>query len=475
MPYKEERVADTQYDLAVIGSGPGGYVAAIRASQLGLKCAIVEKDPALGGVCLNVGCIPSKAFLHTAELLENARDGKRIGFAVDNPHVDWSGLMGHKERVIKQMTGGVASLMKKNKVDVFKGFGRLSGPNSISVKGEDGSDQTVNAKTVLVATGSRPKSLPFAKIDEDRILSSTGILDLKELPKRLVIIGGGVIGSEMATAFHGFGTDVTILEALPRIVRLADEEISAELQRAFQRKGIKVFVNAKVGGIDPTDNGVAVMYTDADGKEQHIEADRVLVAVAREPLTSDIGLEDVGVEKDERGYVKVNEYMQTNIPSVYSLGDCVGKTGLAHVASAEGIVAAEHIAGHHTTPVNYDKVPAPYWCSPQIGHAGLTEAQAKERGYETKVSKFPFSANGHATILTERVGFVKIVADAKYDEILGIHIIGPHATELLGEVGVALSHEATSESLASTVHAHPTIYEAIMEAAHGLIDGPINM
>lgn len=466
-------MADQQYDLAIIGSGPGGYVAAIRASQLGMKCAVVEKGD-MGGVCLNVGCIPSKAFLHTSELLEEARDGQRIGFAADNIRLDFNGLMNHKQRVVKQMSGGVGSLMKKNKVDVFKGYGRLTGPNTIGVQGEGG-DQTVNAKNIIIATGSAPKSLPFAKIDEELILSSTGILALKEQPKRLVIIGGGVIGVEMATAFHGFGTQVTILEALPRLVNLADEEISAELLRAFQRKGLKVNLNVRVGGVDPSNGGVTIMYTDSDGKEQQVEADKLLLAAGRGPITNDLGLEQVGVEKDERGFIKTNGFMQTNVPSVFAIGDCVGKTGLAHVASAEGILVAEYLAGHRVSPIDYVKVPAPYWCRPEIGHVGLTEAQARERGYDVKIGKFPFSANGNATIHTERTGFVKIVADKKYDEVLGIHIIGPKATELLSEAGLAMSHEATGESLAHTIHAHPTLYEAIGEAAHGLIDGPIHI
>ena len=465
-------MADTQYDLAVIGSGPGGYVAAIRASQLGLKAAIVEKD-AMGGVCLNVGCIPSKALLSTAELLEHARDGKRIGFVADNIRLDFGALMSHKERVVKQMTGGVGGLMKKNKVDVYKGFGRVSGPTTVTVQG-DGGEQTINTKQIIIATGSTPKSLPFAKIDEERILSSTGMLALKEVPKRLVIIGGGVIGVEMGTAYHAFGADVTILEALPRIVSLADEEISAELARVFTRKGIKVQTGVKIGGVDPTNGGIAVMYTDAEGKEQRIEGDKLLLSVGRAPLTKEIGLEEAGVELDERGFIKVNGMMQTNVPSIYAIGDCVPTPALAHVASAEGILAVEHMAGEHVTPINYDHVPSPYWCSPEIGHVGLTEAQARERGYDVKIGKFPFAANGNASIHMERNGFVKIVADKQYDEILGIHIIGPKATELLSEAGLALSHEATAESLAHTIHAHPTLYESIGEAAHGLIGGTIN-
>lgn len=466
-------MADQQYDLAIIGSGPGGYVAAIRASQLGMKCAIIEKGD-MGGVCLNVGCIPSKAFLHTAELLDEARDGQRIGFAADNVRLDFNALMGHKGRVVKQMSGGVGSLMKKNKVEVLKGFGRLAGPNSVTVSG-DGGDQTISAKNIIVATGSTPKSLPFAQIDEQLILSSTGILSINEVPKRLVIIGGGVIGVEMGTAFRSFGTEVTILEALPRIVALADEEISAELTRAMTRRGFKINTNVKIGGVDPSNGGISVMYTDADGKEQKAEGDKLLLSVGRAPLTKNIGLEEVGVEVDERGFIKVNGMMQTNVPSVFAIGDCAPTPALAHVASAEGILVAEFLAGHHVKPINYDHVPSPYWCRPEIGHVGLTEAQARERGYDVKVGKFPFSANGNATIHTERNGFVKIVADKKYDEVLGIHIIGPKATELLSEAGLALSHEATGESIAHTIHAHPTLYEAIGEAAHGLIDGPIHI
>lgn len=465
-------MADTQYDLAVVGSGPGGYVAAIRAAQLGMKAAIIEKGD-MGGVCLNVGCIPSKALLNTADLLEHAREGKRIGFVADNIRLDFGALMAHKERVVKQMSGGVGGLMKKNKVDVYKGFGRVTGPNSVSVQG-DGGEQTINTKNIIIATGSTPKSLPFAQIDEERILSSTGMLALKEVPKKLVVIGGGVIGVEMATAYHAFGTEITILEALPRIVSLADEEVSAELTRAFTRKGIKIQTGVKIGGVDPTDGGIAVMYTDADGKEQRVEGDKLLLSVGRAPLTKDIGLEQAGVELDERGFIKVNNMMQTNVPSIFAIGDCVPTPALAHVASAEGILAVEFMAGEHVTPINYDHVPSPYWCSPEIGHVGLTEAQARERGYDVKVGKFPFAANGNATIHMERNGFVKIVADKKYDEILGIHIIGPKATELLAEAGLALSHEATSESMAHTIHAHPTLYESIVEAAHGLIGGTIN-
>jgi len=466
-------MADTQYDLVIIGSGPGGYVAAIRAAQLGMKAAIIEKGD-MGGVCLNVGCIPSKALLHTAHMLDETREGKRIGLVADNVRLDLPALMAHKNRVVKQMSGGVGGLMKKNNVDVFKGFGRVAGPNSVSVQG-DGGDQTINARFIIIATGSTPKSLPFAKIDEQVILSSTGILSLNEVPKRLTIIGGGVIGVEMGTPFRSFGSEVTLLEGLPRIVNLADEEVSDELTRALTRKGFNIKTGVKISGVESSDGGISVIYTDDAGKEQRSEADKLLLSVGRSPLTKDIGMEAHGIALDERGYINVNGTMQTSVPSVYAIGDCVPTPALAHVASAEGILAVEHMAGQHVTPINYDHVPSPYWCSPEIGHVGLTEAQARERGYDVKIGKFPFSANGNATIHMARTGFVKIVAEKQYDEILGIHIIGPKATELLAEAGLALSHEATVGSLAHTIHAHPTLYEAIAEAAHALIDGPIHI
>ena len=466
-------MADTQYDVAVIGAGPGGYVAAIRAAQLGMKAAVIERGE-LGGVCLNVGCIPTKAMLHSAELLDEAKEGKRVGVVADNVQVDWAGVMSHKERVVKQMTGGVGSLMKKNRIDVIKGFGKLASPTSIAVSG-DGGNQSVNARNIIVATGSAPKSLPFAQIDEEVILSSTGILALKEVPKRLVIIGGGVIGVEFASCYRSFGSEVTIIEALPRLVTAEDEEISAELEKAFNRRGIKSFLSAKVAGCDRSEDGVVVTFTDKTGKEQKVQGDKLLLAVGRGPLTKGIGLEEVGVKTDQRGYIVVNGMMQTNVPSVYSIGDCVPTPWLAHVASAEGILAVEHMAGRHVEPINYDKIPGCTYCTPEIGSIGLSEAEAKERGYDVKVGRFPFSANGRAAILATRTGFVKIVADKKYDEVLGVHIIGPTATELIAEGGMALSHEATGESMVHTIHAHPTLYEAIGEAAHGLFEGPIHI
>lgn len=465
-------MADYTYDVAVIGSGPGGYVAAIRASQLGMKAAVIERGD-LGGVCLNVGCIPTKAMLHSAEVLDEAKEGKRIGVIADNVRVDWSGVLGHKDRVVKQMVGGVGGLMRKNKIDVVRGFGSLTDANTIKVSG-DGEDKSVTARFIIIATGGAPRSLPFAPIDEETILSSTGALALQDVPKKLVIIGGGVIGCEFASAYRSFGAEVTILEALPRLIAVGDEEISAELQKSFSKRGIKLNLSVKVAGVEKTANGVTVSYTTEDGKEQKIEADKLLMAVSRAPLTKNIGLETVGVETDERGYIKVNPTMQSSVPNIYSIGDCVPTPWLAHVASAEGILAVEHMAGRHVEPINYEKVPACTYSHPEIASVGITEAQAKERGYDIKVSRFPFAANGKAAVLADRTGFVKIIMDTKYDEILGIHMIGPRVTELIAEGGIALSHEATGESLVHTIHAHPTLYEAIGEAAHGLFEGPLN-
>ncbi|GAC1353960.1 MAG: dihydrolipoyl dehydrogenase [Herpetosiphon sp.] len=468
----EAILADTIYDVAIIGGGPGGYVAAIRASQLGMKAAVIERGT-MGGVCLNIGCIPSKALLHTAELLDEAREGKRIGFVADNIRLDWAGLMGHKERVVKQMTGGVDGLMRKNKIDVVRGNATLASPTTVTVEGEGGS-QTINARNIIIATGSTPRSLPFAPFDGQKILSSTDMLSLPEPPKRLLVIGGGVIGVEMGSAYRSFGSDVTIMDALPRIVSLEDEEISAELEKALVRRKIKIITSVRISAVDTKGEGVAVKYTDKDGKDQTAEADCVLMAVGRAPNTKNIGLEQVGVKTDERGYILVDGMMQTNVPHVYSIGDCVPTPWLAHVASAEGILAVEHIGGQHVEPINYDKIPACTYSSPEIGSIGLTEARARERGFDVKVSKFPFAANGKATILANRNGFVKIVADSKYGEVLGVHLIGPRVTELIAEGGMALSHEATDQSLVHTIHAHPTLYEALGEAAHGLIDGPIH-
>jgi dihydrolipoamide dehydrogenase len=466
-------VSDIQYDVIVLGAGPGGYVAAIRAAQLGLKTAIVERQY-WGGVCLNIGCIPTKALLHTADLLEEARDGKRFGVVIPQVELDFDAVMKYKDQVVKQMTGGVSFLMKKNKIDTHTGTGKLLDRNTLQVTGADGKQTNLTAKNIIVATGAHPRELPQvgATFDEDRILSSTGMLNLKEVPKSLLIIGASAIGCEFASAFRAFGSEVTLVEALPRIVPVEDEEISAELTKAFAKRGIKVMAGAKFTSVDRSETQVVATIVDSAGKEQKVQAERMLLGIGIAPNTKDVGLEAAGVELDQRGFIKVNSMLQTNVPGIYAIGDCcMMAPWLAHKASAEGIVAAEHIAGHHPPAIEYGQVPGCTYCSPEIASIGLTEAKAREQGYDVKVGKFPFSANGKATILGQRNGFVKIVADKKYDEVLGIHIIGPHATELISEGGVALSHEATSESLMRTIHAHPTLYEALGEAEHAAAEG----
>jgi dihydrolipoamide dehydrogenase len=466
-------VSDIQYDVIVLGAGPGGYVAAIRAAQLGLKTAVVERQY-WGGVCLNIGCIPTKALLHTADLLEEARESKRFGVVIPQVSLDFDAVMKYKDQVVKQMTGGVSFLMKKNKIDTHNGSGKLIDRNTPQVTGADGKQTNLTAKNIIVATGAHPRELPQvgATFDEDRILSSTGMLNVKEVPKSLLIIGASAIGCEFASAFRTFGSEVTLVEALPRIVPVEDEEISAELTKAFVKRGIKVMAGAKFTSVDRSETQVVATIVDSDGKEQKVQAERMLLGIGIAANTTDVGLEAAGVELDQKGFIKVNDMLQTNVPGIYAIGDCcMMAPWLAHKASAEGIVATEHIAGHHTQPIDYRQVPGCTYCSPEIASIGLTEAKAREQGYDVKVGKFPFSANGKATILGQRNGFVKIVADKKYDEVLGIHIIGPHATELIAEGGVALSHEATSESLMRTIHAHPTLYEALGEAEHAAAEG----
>ena len=463
---------ETPYDVVVIGAGPGGYVAAIRAAQLGLRTAVVEREY-LGGVCLNVGCIPTKALLHTADLLEETREAKRFGVVAQDVALDWEAALKNKDRVVKQMTGGVGLLMKKNKIDVHNGTARLVERGSVRVTDGDSRQTTLAARNVIVATGARPKDLPQigAAFDEDRVLSSTGALALKEVPRSLLIIGAGAIGVEFASMYRTFGAEVTLVEMLPRIVPNEDEEISDELTRALARRGIKVLAGAQLGGVDRDEGGVLATVVDAKGSEQRIAAERVLLGIGITPNTKDLGLEELGVALDPRAFVQVDAMMQTNVAGLYAIGDCVPTPWLAHVASAEGIVAVEHIAGHHPPPLDYNKVPSCTYCSPEVASIGLTEARARERGGEVKVGKFPFSANGKATILGQRAGFVKIVADARFDEVLGVHMIGPRVTELIAEGGVALSHEATAESLMRTIHAHPTLYEALGEAEHAVATG----
>src|SRR6266508_1318977 len=457
------------YDVAIIGSGPGGYVAAIRAAQLGMSILLVERDPKLGGVCTLRGCIPTKALLHTADVLEEARHGAEVGVATREVRLDFPAAMKHKEKVVRQSTNGVSYLMKKNKVDVATGFGRIAGPGKVSVAGPDGVETTYAAKNIVIATGSTPRSLPGIEIDHKGVLSSDSILELAEIPKSLVVIGSGAVGVEFASMYSRFGSKTTVVEILPRIVPLEDEEVSRELAASFKRQGIAVYVDTRVERVTRSDAGVEVIARSPGGKTETFRAEKILLAVGRKPLSEGIGLEALGVATD-RGYVRVDRWMQTNVPNVYAIGDVVPTPWLAHVAMAEGVVAVEHMAGKETRPLNYDQVPGCTYCSPEVASIGLTETKARERGHDVVVGKFPFSAIGKARIINQASGFVKIVAEKKYDEVLGVHIVGPKATELIAEAGAALKLEATSEELVRTIHAHPTLSEAIHEAA-GAVSG----
>lgn len=464
-------MSDQGYDVVIIGSGPGGYVAAIRARQLGLKTAIVEAG-ALGGTCLNVGCIPTKALLHSADLLDEIRESKRFGINVADLSFDLATAMKHKQTVVRQSSEGVGFLLKKNGVELHVGQGKILSKGQVSVKLATGEEQTLQAKHIILATGARPRPFPGLEFDETQILSSTGMLNVTEIPKSLIVVGAGAIGVEFASMFRSFGSEVTLIEALPRILPIEDEEVSAELTKAFQRRKIKVLAGAKVNGFEREEGLLIANITDNGGVEQKIKAEKVLIGIGITPRTTDLGLERVGVHRDARGFIQIDKFMRTATEGIYAIGDCVPTPWLAHVASAEGILVVEHIAGKQVKPLNYDQIPGCTYATPQIASVGLTEKKAKEQGYDVIIGKFPFSANGKARVLGQsRSGFVKIVADKQYEQLLGFHLIGPGVTEIIGEGSLALSHEATSTSLLHTIHAHPTLHEALLEAAHALVHG----
>jgi len=455
-------MAREEFDLIIIGSGPGGYVAGIRAGQLGMKVAVVEKDPKFGGTCTHRGCIPTKALLHTAAVLDEIRDAEDLGIGVAEPTLDIVKAQVRKQKVVDSNAKGIEFLFKKNKVTGIRGRGRVSGPNEVEVEGPDGKT-TYGARFVMIATGSVPRDIPIAPADGERVLNSDHVLELQRVPATLAVLGAGAVGTEFASIYTSFGTKVTLIEMLPRILPIEDEEVSAELQKTLRKRGIEVMTGTKLNAVERTEGGVKLSLE--GGKKNEIEAEMLLVAVGRRPVTDNIGLEELGVEV-ERGYVKVNQFLQTNVPHVYAIGDVINTPWLAHVASAEAILAVEHMAGKTVRPINYDRVPSCTYCDPEVASVGLTEAKARERGYDVKVGKFPFSALGKARILGKPEGFVKIVRDTKYDELLGVHIIGAHATDLIAEACVALQMEGTDEELFRTMHAHPTLSEAVMEAAH---------
>jgi dihydrolipoamide dehydrogenase len=462
------------YDLIVIGSGPGGYSAAVRAGQYGLKTAIIEKDAKLGGTCLHVGCIPTKALLHTADMWHFATHSADEGITIDKPALNFPKVMERKNGIVSKHAKGVEFLMKKNKVEWIKGYATIKGPGKVEVKTEKGTD-VLTTKNILIATGSVARMLPGLTPDPDFILTNIEILNLQAVPKSLMIIGAGAVGVEFASIFNRFGTEVSIFEALPRIVPVEDEEVSKELERVFKKDKIRVETGAKCSDVQKTGTSVKMKVTLANGKVEDVEAEKLLVAIGRAPNTSGIGLESTKV-RSERGFIFVNEYQQTDEPGIYAIGDVVaGTPQLAHVATAQGMVAVAKMAGKPATPIRRNRIPGATYTDPGIGSVGLTEAQAKAAGYKVKVGKFPFLANSKATILGSHDGFVKIVSDEKYGEILGVHIIGPEAFELISEAVTAMEAEATVETMMSTIHAHPTIYEALGEAFNNVYGLAINV
>ena len=455
------------YDVVVIGAGPGGYVGAIRAAQLGLKTAIVEKE-FLGGICLNVGCIPSKSLLKNAEVAHTLRErADEFGFSFDNLKLDYAKAVDRSRKVSKRLVQGVGFLMKKNNIDVFTGRGKLESANKVVVTLTDGKKEELNAKNVILATGSYAAAIPGVKVDGEKILTFWEAILQTRQPKSVVIIGAGAIGMEFATIWNSYGVKVTVVEMLPRVLPLEDEEVSTELAKAFKKRGIEIMTGTKVLGIETTDKGVKVKVSDG-AAELALEAEQTLVAIGFKPNTTDLGLETAGVKLTERGFVEIDERMATNVPGIWAIGDVTGKLLLAHVASAMAVICAENIAGVETRTLDYAMMPRATYSHPQVASFGYTEAQAKEKGYEVKVGRFPFQPNGKALGLGDYVGWVKIISDAKYGEILGAHMIGPDVSELLPELTLAQNMELTAAEIAHNVHAHPTLSEAVMEAAHGV-------
>jgi dihydrolipoamide dehydrogenase len=464
----------SDYDVIVVGAGPGGYVCAIRAAQLGLKTAIVEKKW-LGGVCLNVGCIPSKSLLKNAEIAHTLlKRGKEFGFEYENLTLDYSVAVKRSRKVSDRLTRGVGFLMKKNKIDVHMGTARLTGRDTLSVTDDGGSTTEIKAKNIVIATGAHATVPSGWKIDGKQVLTYMDAILQEKLPQSVIVIGSGAVGVEFSTVWDSYGVEVTIVEMLPQLVPLEDKEVSAELAKAFKKRGINVMTGHRVESIETGEDQVEVKVS-IDGKEEMLKAEQALVAIGFTPNSGDLGLEDAGVNIDERGFVDIDERMATNVPGIWAIGDVTGKLMLAHVGSAQGIICAENIAGAETYTLDYEMLPRATYCHPQIASFGISEDQAKERGYDVKVGRFPFQANGKALGMGESVGWVKIITDSKYGEILGAHMIGPEVTELLPELTISQMMELTPAEIARNVHAHPTLSESLMEAAHGAEGHAINI
>jgi dihydrolipoamide dehydrogenase len=466
-----------QFDVVIIGSGPGGYVAAVRGAQVGLKVALIEKEPnaRLGGTCGLRGCIPTKALLNAAHLYEKAQHFEKFGLKVEGLGFDFEKVQKYKSDVVAKNSAGVSYLMKKNKVQVFNGFGKILGRGKVEVAYEDGKKEVLETKNIIIATGSVVRPIPGFETDGKQVVNSDQILELTSVPKSMVVLGSGAVGVEFASVYSRFGCETTVVELLDRIVPIEDADVSKELERSFKKRGIKVMTGTKMDKLEKSKKGIKVSGKDSKGNDVTLEAEMLLVAIGRMPYLENLGLENTKVVVNPRGTIKVNEYCETDEPGIFAIGDVIDTAWLAHLASKEGILVVEKLAGKKVEPINHRLVPNCTYCDPEVASVGLTEAKAREAGYDVKVGKFPFSASGKARILQETDGFVKIVADKKYDEVLGVHIIGPHATELLAEACVAMQLETTADELGRTIHAHPTVSESIMEAAEGVHDLTIHM
>ncbi len=466
----------TTYDVTVLGAGPGGYVAAIRASQLGLKTAIIEKDSRLGGTCLLRGCIPTKALLESAHMYDKARESRKWGVITEGVSLDFGGVQKFRAKTVDVNSKGVAFLMRKNKIDVVSGHGRLAGGGKIEVTAADGSVSVVESKHIIIATGSVCSDMPFIEMDHKRTVNSDDILEISEIPKNLIVMGAGAVGSEFASVYASFGSKVTLVEFMDQLLPIEDQEIGKELERVYKKRGIDVHTSTKITKVDLVEGGVKVTMEPKDGGDSTtIDGDMLLVAVGRKPVTWDIGIKNTVIETDKRGCIVVDEYCRTAEKNVYAIGDVIATPWLAHVASHEGTMVAELIAGKHVHPINYLHTPNCTYCEPEVASVGYTEAKAIEAGFEVKVGTFPFSASGKARIMGADGGMVKIVADKKYDQLLGVHIIGPKATELIAEAVLGLQLETTVEEMLHAMHPHPTLAEAMGEAAAATFNGaPLN-
>ncbi len=463
-----------EYDVLIIGAGPGGYTCAVRASQNGLKTAIVDKKW-LGGVCLNVGCVPSKALLKNAELAHTLRErAEEFGISFDNLKLDFASAVKRSRSVSQRLTRGVSFLMKKNNVDVFMGEAKIGADKKVTVTDSEGKSQQLSAKNIVIATGSTPVMPAAWQADGDRVVSYNEAILQEKLPQSVVIIGAGAIGAEFATVWSSYGTKVTMVEMLPNVLPLEDEEVSAELAKAYKKRGIEILTGHKVESVEKTKDGVVVKVS-GEGGQKSIVAEQALVAIGFRPNSAGFGLEELGVKMDAKGFVQVDDQMAASVPGIWAIGDITGKVLLAHVASSQAVICADAMAGKKITPINYQNIPHATYCQPQVASFGMSEAQAKAAGREIKVGRFPFQANGKALGLGDTTGFIKIISDAKYGEILGAHLIGPEVSELLPELTLAQQMELTAGEIAHNIHAHPTLSEVIMEAAEAVEGQAINI